>query len=223
MASLWDYQTGYHPPAYTPPPPVGAPPAAAAPAVAHPAAAGANPWSLDFYPGVIAAKSEYQQYIADQASAPRPSAPSNRGYQIQLAHLAAEQPIQKERLAHANALARMGILNQMAAHGTLRSGETGFLQGEQQYAYQNQLSDLARQYQYAKESAAAAQADNAAAYAQQSAQYAWEQQRGRREAWNAVEQAYVEAWQYAMEHPELFAGIDPATVYKQIPTAPPGG
>lgn len=206
-------------------------PVAAAPAPA-PAPSSAPPaynYSLEMDPEVVAAHSEYTQGIADLNSEPVPSyqAPSTAQYDLAVKHSQELEPIQLEALSHQNEINKRQILNSLAARGMLRSGETGYLQGEQARSYGLATDSVHRNIRWQQESAAAAQAaaTQAAsqAYAQASAARAHGIVVSTRDLQNHVNDAYINAYNRVIANPALYLGADQSFDPRKFLSQIPGG
>lgn len=154
------------------PPAVPAPAPAPAPAAA-PSTTYVPSWKLSDDPEVIAATAFEKQGLADMGKwqAPTyiaPRAPSFAGYDLQLSQAQKDAATQQARLAemlpinlsnlqhqhelfqqnaaHQHVIDQRTILNQLAAHGMLGSGDLGYRTSEEQRAYGLRTSEEARQY-----------------------------------------------------------------------------
>src|SRR6266498_571899 len=129
---------------------------APAPVPAPAAASSAGRYTLEMDPEVVAALSYEKQGLADIASTPMPGAPSTGQYDVQMRHLQEMRPIQLEELGHQYGIAQRNITNSLAARNMLRSGETGYLQGEATRSYNLGVQGVDRNVRWQQEAIDAA-------------------------------------------------------------------
>ncbi len=222
-------------PVYKPPVPAAPAPATTAPPPGR--------YTLNMDPEVVYALYQEKQGLADLNSSPYPSMPSTASYDQQLANLMQDKAIQlprldyalginKENLQHQNVIQGRNIINSLAGRNMLRSGERGYLKGEQSRAYNMALTDLTtkdtwarqdldRSVQRAQTAIAAARADANSAYANAMAARAQGIKISQRDLHDHVVQAYINAYQRVISDPALYTGagnVDPRSFLSQIPT-----